>query len=234
MGFSYAKMQRYIDIFLVVMTLVVIVQFTYLQGLKSGAKLRKVTCPAFNVSRTHRVHSWVNKWTFLQDYSSDTNKVKVLELSGSCDDIRKSLEFWNKTKNLELHFMCNSLCASPFKPPFRYYGDQTDQYDLRKLVQTGTFDVIVAMGGRSLKEHRVTFEYLFMHGLRFGGSYIVEGVDMDYLPNGCNPTVEYYSRMANMLHSHDSDLSGSLYGSINRIEHDHGMISIRKMSIDVY
>lgn len=55
--------------------------------------------------------------------------------------------------------------------------DATDVYALREL---GKFDLIIDDGSHNTKDQQITFDYLFHHGLKRGGVYIIEDVHTSF------------------------------------------------------
>lgn len=61
--------------------------------------------------------------------------------------------------------------------------DQTDVYALREL---GKFDIIIDDGSHMTLHQQISFQYLFNHGLKRGGIYIIEDVHTSFYTSYIN------------------------------------------------
>lgn len=71
---------------------------------------------------------------------------------------------------------------------YGFKGNQGNEEDLKKLLATknlkGALDLIIDDGSHHPTHQLTSFQYLFMHGLKPGGVYIIEDVEINYWVHG--------------------------------------------------
>lgn len=70
--------------------------------------------------------------------------------------------------------------------------DGTDVYALQEL---GKFDLIIDDGSHNTKDQQISFEYLFNHGLKRGGVYIIEDIHTSFYMQYINSKFTTYDLM---------------------------------------
>lgn len=94
--------------------------------------------------------------------------------------------------------------------------DATDVYALREL---GRFDLIIDDGSHMTKDQQISFEYLFNHGLKRGGVYIIEDIHTSFYTSYINSKFTTYDLMKDR---------GKLFQRIPGDTSDSNTILIRK------
>ncbi len=86
-----------------------------------------------------------------------------------------------------------------------YQGSQTDHVILKEIIsQRGPFDIIIDDGSHLPDHHIKSFDFLFTHGLKSGGIYIVEDLNTSYEPGmrgQLGSSVDYFKEFLNVLHA---------------------------------
>lgn len=92
----------------------------------------------------------------------------------------------------EVYFMEKDIPHDYSEPHFPkssfYRGSQYSLDDMERMLQekklTGQLDFIIDDGSHHPKHQIFSFQYLFMHGLKPGGVYIIEDIEMNYWYHG--------------------------------------------------
>lgn len=108
----------------------------------------------------------------------------------------------------------------PANNMFVRIGDQADEQFLRALVEEfGQFDVVLDDGAHTPTATLTAFRYLFTHGLRDGGTYLVEDLSHCYFADfqdGTPPFTEVLKDLIDVMHAPYPDA-----GAVLPFEHEH-------------
>lgn len=144
--------------------------------------------------------------------------LKVLEIGvggyGNPDSGGESLRVWND------YFPSSEIVAIDIERKNMIIGDrvrifqgsQVDREFLQAVIdQNGPFDIIIDDGSHLPDHHIISFDYLFHHGLKSGGIYVIEDLNTVYEPNmrgQLGSSIDYFKGLLDVLHMPNSNQKG--------------------------
>nr|WP_244975595.1 class I SAM-dependent methyltransferase [Mycobacterium kubicae] len=135
-------------------------------------------------AETPNIHKWLHYLPVYEEALARSTPIRLLEIGVARGG---SLQMWRRYLHPDSVLVGIDIdpTTERFDDPERHIhvrlGSQTDNAFLQRVVdEFGPFDVILDDGSH-LNSHIVrTFQYLFLHGLKSGGVYIVEDIAANY------------------------------------------------------
>jgi hypothetical protein len=130
------------------------------------------------------VHGYHRFYPYFLEPLRDVPNLKMLEIGYN---LGYSYQMWLQYFPLGKVYFMEKDHGAKF-PEARFTGDQGKTSDLNNLLVTkgleGALDFIIDDGSHHPEHQMISFTYLFEHGLKPGGIYIIEDTETSYWRNG--------------------------------------------------